>query len=109
MQTTDITGATIHLGPSAQALQQSAQGARGTQAIDQAAQEFEAVMLTAMLKPVFESIELPTPYGGGTGERTWQGLLVEEYTKEIAAAGGIGITDQVRFELLRQQEAAQNA
>ena len=107
MQTTDVSAATLQLGPSAQAFQQSAQSARSLSSIEQAAQEFEAIMLTAMLKPVFESLERPAPFGGGAGERAWQGLLVEEYTKEIAASGGIGIADQVRAELMRQQEAAQ--
>jgi peptidoglycan hydrolase FlgJ len=36
----------------------------------------------------------------------WKGLLVEEYAKEMVAAGGIGIADQVRAELLRIQEAS---
>jgi flagellar protein FlgJ len=97
--------ASILLGPSAQSLQRMAAATQGNPAaVDAAAQEFEAVMLTAMLKPVFEGVEISEPFGGGEGERMWKGLLVEQYAKEMAAAGGIGIADQVRSELLHIQE-----
>lgn len=105
MQTT----ATTTLGPSSAALQSLAARTQGNpEAIDQAAEEFEAVMLTAMLKPIFEGIETSDLYGGGEGEKMWRGLLVEEYGAEMAASGGIGIADQVRTELLRIQEESQS-
>ena len=97
--------ATALLQPSAASLQSLAAATQGnTEAIDAAAEEFEAVMLTAMLKPVFESIETSQPFGGGEGEQWWGGLWVEEDAKGMAASGGIGIADQVRAELLRIQE-----
>ncbi|MBV6657918.1 MAG: rod-binding protein [Devosiaceae bacterium] len=96
------------LGPTGASLESLASSLVGSDntAIDQAAEEFEAVMLTAMLKPMFEGIETPEPFGGGSGERMWQGLLVEQYAAEIAATGGIGIADAVRAELIRIQETA---
>lgn len=100
--------ATSTLGPSAAALQSLAAQTRGNPAaVDQAAEEFEAVMLTALLKPIFDGVETPAPFGGGEGEKMWQGLLVEEYAAEMASSGGIGIADQVRAELLRIQEESQ--
>jgi flagellar protein FlgJ len=97
--------ATTFPGPTSQTLQSMAAATRGNpNAVDASAREFEAVMLTAMLKPVFETIKISEPFGGGEGEQMWQGLLVEEYAKEMAAAGGIGIADQVRSELLQIQE-----
>ncbi|MEM6383889.1 MAG: rod-binding protein [Pseudomonadota bacterium] len=95
------TAATSLLSPNASSLTQAA---TNRMSVDDAAEEFEAVMLTALLKPVFESIETPAPFGGGSGEQMWRGVLVEQYAKEMAAAGGIGIADQVRAELLRIQE-----
>lgn len=104
MQTT----ATSTLGPSAATLHSLAARTQGNPAaVDQAAEEFEAVMLTAMLKPIFEGIETSEIFGGGEGEKMWQGLLVEEYAAEMASSGGIGIADQVRGELLRIQEETQ--
>ena len=101
-----INQATALLGPSSQGLQRMAAATQGNPgAVDAAAREFEAVMLTAFLKPIFEGIETSEQFGGGgEGEKMWQGLLVEEYAKEMAANGGIGIADQVRSELLRIQE-----
>ncbi|MCB1508728.1 MAG: rod-binding protein [Hyphomicrobiaceae bacterium] len=75
--------------------------------VDRAAEDFEAVFLNAMLAPLFEGIETPEPFGGGSAEQTWRGLLVDEYAKTIASAGGVGIADSVRAELLRMQEALQ--
>lgn len=106
METSVINQAAALLGPSTQGLQQMAAATQGNpELIDEKAEEFEAVMLTALLKPIFEGVKTPEPYGGGEGEDMWKGLLVEEYAKEMAATGGIGIADQVRAELLRVQEA----
>lgn len=84
----------------------TSQGVGNTDAIDAAAREFEAVMLATMLKPVFEGVTISEPFGGGEGEQMWKGLLVEEYAREMAASGGIGIADEIRAELLRAQESA---
>jgi Rod binding domain-containing protein len=74
--------------------------------IDEAAQEFEAVFLSEMLKPMFEGIEVNEMFGGGKGEEMFSDLLVSEYGKNMAANGGIGIASSVREELIRQQEGA---
>lgn len=99
------TQATALASPSTQSLHRMAAATQGDpEAVNAAAEEFEAVMLTAMLKPIFDGVEISEPFGGGEGEKMWKGLLVEEYAKEMAASGGIGIADQVRSELLRIQE-----
>jgi Rod binding domain-containing protein len=110
MQTSLQTQASTLLSAgSTSALERMAAATQGDPAaVNAAAEEFEAVMLTAMLKPIFEGVEISEPFGGGEGEKMWQGLLVEEYAKEMAASGGIGIADQVRAELLRIQEDAVN-
>jgi Rod binding domain-containing protein len=69
------------------------------------AQEFEAVFLSQMLKPVFESIDTDGPFGGGQAESMWRSLMVDEYGKSMAKAGGIGLADSVMSEMLRLQEA----
>ncbi|PPR79879.1 MAG: hypothetical protein CFH06_00213 [Alphaproteobacteria bacterium MarineAlpha3_Bin5] len=69
-----------------------------------AAQEFEAVFISQMLKPLFESVEVEPPFGGGSGEEVWKGLQVEEYGKAIARAGGIGLADHIFAEILKMQE-----
>lgn len=77
-------------------------------AIEEAAQEFEAMFLTEMLKPMFEGIEPDPMFGGGKGEEMFQGMMLEEYGKVMAARGGIGLADYVKAEMIRIQESAQN-
>jgi flagellar protein FlgJ len=68
------------------------------------AKEFEAVFLSQMLKPIFESVNLEAPFGGGMGEEMWRSMQVDEYGKALANAGGIGIADAVFREMIKQQE-----
>lgn len=72
--------------------------------IDEAAADFEAVFLTEMIKPMFEGVEVNEMFGGGKGEEIFTDLMIEEYGKNMAEAGGIGIASFVREELIRQQE-----
>ena len=73
---------------------------------ERAAQEFEALFVAQMLAPLFRSVETPTLFGGGEGEKAFTGLLHEEFAKAVAAHGGFGIADQVRAEMIRLQAAA---
>ena len=68
------------------------------------AQDFEAVFLSQMLKPMFEGIETDGMFGGGQGEEMWRSLMVDEYGKSIAKQGGIGIADAVMRTMLQMQE-----
>lgn len=78
---------------------------RDPEAVRRAAEDFEAVFLTQMLAPIFATIKTDALFGGGPSEDIYRSLLVEEYGKSIAAAGGIGIADQVQREILAIQEA----
>lgn len=69
-----------------------------------AAEEFEAVFISEMLKPMFESLPTDGPFGGGPAEGIWRSLLVTEMGKEISRRGGFGIADKVQAEMLRLQE-----
>ena len=74
-------------------------------AVREAAEQFEAVFLSQMLAPMFETVETDPLFGGGPGERMYKSLMVEEYGKAISRAGGVGIADHVEREILRLQEA----
>ena len=69
-----------------------------------AAQDFEAVFLNAMFGQMFSGVG-EGPFSGGQAAKTWQGFLTDEYAKNFAKAGGIGIGDTVYKELIAQQEA----
>ncbi|MDR3535127.1 MAG: rod-binding protein [Acetobacteraceae bacterium] len=71
-----------------------------------AAQDFEAMALGEMLKPMFATVDTSKGlFGGGAGEATWKPLMVDEMAKSIAKSGGLGIADAVLKEMLRLQEA----
>lgn len=79
----------------------------GTYTPDQArktAEEFEAVFLAQMIKPMFEGIEPDGIFGGGEAEKMFRSLQIDEYGKSLARNGGIGIADEVMRQLLQTQE-----
>ncbi len=75
--------------------------------VRRAAEEFEAVFISQMLAPMFQGLESDELFGGGPGEDIYRSVLVEEYGKSIARAGGIGLADTIQREILRLQEVAQ--
>ena len=68
------------------------------------ANDFEAVFLSQMLKPMFEGIKPEAPFGGGNSEAMWRSMQIEEYGKAITKAGGIGIADSIYREMIKLQE-----
>lgn len=68
------------------------------------AEDFEAVFLGQMLKPMFDGIETDGMFGGGQAEKMYRDLMVDEYGKAISKAGGIGIADAVMREMIKLQE-----
>ncbi len=112
----DLNSFPVDLGTIARAARdgdalRAAENLRGkgdSDAIRQAAEDFEAVFVSQMLAPMFETLESDTMFGGGPGEGIYRSMMVEEYGRAIARTGGVGIADQVERELLRIQEATVN-
>ena len=69
-----------------------------------AAQDFEAVFLNSMFSQMFAGVN-EGPFGGGQAANTWRSFLTDEYARNFAKAGGIGIADSVYKELIALQEA----
>ncbi|WP_366656477.1 rod-binding protein [Fodinicurvata sp. EGI_FJ10296] len=72
----------------------------------ESAKEFEAVFLSQMLTHMWTDVSSDGLFGGGHGEEMTRSLLVDEYAQAMVDAGGIGIADQVRAEMLRLQEGS---
>jgi Rod binding domain-containing protein len=70
-----------------------------------AAQDFEAVFLNSMFQHMFTGLQGDGPLGGKGATGVWRSFLTDQYARNIAKAGGIGIADQVYRSLLAQQEA----
>jgi Rod binding domain-containing protein len=68
------------------------------------AQDFEAVFLNSMFSHMFKHVN-EGPYSGGEAANTWRSFLTEEYSRNFAKAGGIGIADSVYRQLIAVQEA----
>jgi len=67
------------------------------------AQDFEAVFLNSMFSQMFTHVN-EGPFNGGQAANTWRSFLTDEYAKNFAKAGGIGIADSVYKELIALQE-----
>jgi Rod binding domain-containing protein len=72
--------------------------------IDETAKEFEAQFISQMLGNMFSGIDPENALGGGEAEGTYRSLLIDEYGKLISRAGGIGVADHVKREMLKMQE-----
>jgi Rod binding domain-containing protein len=77
------------------------------ESVQRISQEFEALFLSEMLAPVFESVDTDGLFGGGQSEKIVRSMMVDEYGKSIAQAGGVGIADAVQREILKMQENQQ--
>jgi flagellar protein FlgJ len=85
--------------------------ARPTQSADPAklaksAHDFEAMAIGQLLQPMFDTVNTGKgTFGGGPGEEAWKPMLVQEFAKQIANHGGLGLARPVYEAMLRMQEA----
>ncbi len=75
--------------------------------IKRLAEDFEAVFISQMMAPMFKGLETDELFGGGPGEDIFRSVLIEEYGKSIARAGGIGLSDAIQRNILKLQEVRQ--
>lgn len=70
-----------------------------------AAQDFEAVYLADAFKDMFKGVSVDPLSGvSDSSNETWRDMLVDEYAKDLAKHGGIGIADGIAGELIKIQE-----
>lgn len=74
-------------------------------AITKTAKEFEAMFVSQMLNFLFEGVSADPLFGDKASSNIYRSLLVDEYGKKLSETAGFGISDQVRGELLKLQEA----
>jgi flagellar protein FlgJ len=84
---------------------------RPTQSADpaklaKAAHDFEAMAIGQLLQPMFNTVNTAKgTFGGGAGEEAWKPMLVQEFAKQIANHGGLGLAKPVYDAMLRMQGA----
>ena len=69
-----------------------------------AAEDFEAFFISQSFETMFQGIDTAPPFGGGNAEKMWRSMEIQEYGKEIAKNGGVGIADAVFREMINMQE-----
>ncbi len=74
--------------------------------IEESAKDFEAMFLTEMLRPMFDSVGVNQLFGGGKGEEVYRSFMLDEYGKNLAQNGSFGIADLVKKQLIEMQEKA---
>lgn len=83
-----------------------AKGSKGSsrEQIAQVSQDFEAMFLSQMFQFMFEGLSADAEFGGGKAETMYRSLMIDEYGKQVAKSGGLGIADAVSRTLLAAQE-----
>ncbi len=73
--------------------------------IAKSANDFEAMAIGQLLQPMFDTIDTSKgTFGGGAGEQAWKPMMVQEFAKQIAAHGGLGLAKPVYDAMLRVQQ-----
>ena len=79
--------------------------AHATPEMREAAEEFEAVFLSQILRGLTQGLTGPGPLGRGEDD-PFAAMLQDEYAKLISRSGGVGVGDAVLREMLAAQEVA---
>ena len=67
------------------------------------AQDFEAMFLNSMFSQMTSGIKGEGPFGDTPGTGVWRSMLTDQYSKNFAKTGGIGISTDVYRTLILQQ------
>ncbi|MCA1378120.1 MULTISPECIES: flagellar assembly peptidoglycan hydrolase FlgJ [Bradyrhizobium] len=67
------------------------------------ATDFEAMFLNSMFAQMTSGLKGEGPFGDTPGTGVWRSMLTEQYSKNFAQAGGVGIASDVYRTLILQQ------
>jgi len=71
------------------------------------ATDFEAMFLNSMFSQMTAGLKGEGPFGDTPGTGVWRSMLTEQYSRQFAKAGGVGISNEVyRTLILTQAKAA---
>jgi len=65
--------------------------------------DFESMVLSQLISPMFEGLSTDGPFGGGEGEEAMKSFYIDAIGKEMAKHGGVGISAMMQKELLKLQ------
>jgi len=67
--------------------------------------DFESMVLSQLLTPMFEGLQTDGMFGGGEGEAAFKSFYIDAMANQITKSGGVGIASAVQSELIRMQES----
>jgi len=67
------------------------------------ATDFESMFLNSMFSQMTSGIKGEGPFGDTPGTGVWRSMLTEQYSKNFAKAGGVGVATEVYRTLIMQQ------
>ncbi|WP_257169010.1 flagellar assembly peptidoglycan hydrolase FlgJ [Bradyrhizobium sp. SRS-191] len=73
------------------------------------ATDFEAMFLNSMFSQMTSGVKGEGPFGDTPGTGVWRSMLTEQYSKNFAKAGGVGISNDVFRTLILQQAKNSNS
>ena len=73
--------------------------------IKASAEDFEGFFVTKSFVEMYGDLSSDPLFGGGEAENIFRSFLLQEYGKQVAKTGGIGVSDMVQKQLLQLQES----
>ena len=73
-----------------------------------ASENFEAMFLNSMFSQMTAGLKGEGPFGDTQGTGVWRSMLTEQYSKQFAKAGGVGIANEVYRTLIVTQAKSGN-
>ena len=67
------------------------------------ATDFEAMFLNSMFAQMTSGLKGEGPFGDTPGTGVWRSMLTEQFSKNFASAGGVGVARDVYRTLIMQQ------
>jgi flagellar protein FlgJ len=74
--------------------------------LKKALSDFEALFIQYLMKCMRETVPRSDLFGGGSSRDLCQSMLDEELSRNMARAGGIGLTKLMLQKMLRQSQSA---
>ncbi len=68
------------------------------------AEDFEAFFISRMMESMYEGVSTDGMFGGGNAERMYRSLLLNEYGKQMAKTGSVGVKDDIMRSIIEMQE-----
>jgi len=76
---------------------------QGVKTAEQAAQDFEALLLNQMLSEMWQTVPKEGVLEGGRAEKMYYDMFHENVANSIAESGGIGIKEELLEDMKRQE------